>query len=183
MICNCHIYFWSGYKFPFSVLSTTMVSFFCQIQFLSHFYFSFGNVVACFTIYSMTFIEKNAASSPCRMKTMKKNKCLVFGVFWRGFNYHLKYLNNVHLCKKSPHKSGDFFMHKEENIWTFVYWLKSLKGRQCNYWNETNWWCYCTTGLSVELSSIFNWNSCILHVAKFMWYFHCSICRILIVFR
>lgn len=69
------------------------------------------------------FYKKTAASSQSRMKTTKKNMCLVFGVFQSGFNYHLKYLNNVHLCKKSPHKSGDFFMHKEENIWTFVYWL------------------------------------------------------------
>lgn len=172
MICNCHIYFWSGYKFPFSVLSTTMVSFFCQIQFLSHFYFSSRNVVACFTNHDF-YKKKPQRHHKVVRKPRKKNMCLVFGVFQSGFNYHLKYLNNVHLCKKSPHKSGDFFMHKEENIWTFVYWLKSLKGRQCNYWNETNWWCYCSSSarFSIEIHVFCMWrNSCGISIVPYAEY-------------
>lgn len=132
-------------------------------------------------LFNDFYKKKPAASSQSHMKTTEKNMCLVFFKVVSIITWNIS-----KMCTFVRNRRINlviFYMHKKENIWTFVYWFKSLKGRQCNYWNETNWWCYCTTGLSVELSSIFNWNSCILHVAIFMWYFHCSICRILIVFR
>lgn len=63
----------------------------------------------------MTFIKKTC----CVIAKSYENhgKKHVLGVFQSGFNYHLKYLKNVHLCKKSPHKSGDFLYAQKKRIY------------------------------------------------------------------
>lgn len=112
MICNCHIYFWSGYKFLFTVLSTTMVSFFVKSNFYLIFYFSSRNVIACFTIYSMTFIKKKrcviAKSYENHEKTCARNLVFfkVVSIITRNISTMCTFIRNrrinlvIFLCTK-----------------------------------------------------------------------------------